>query len=127
MSNSSSSIWRDAIAVKKALAADGWVSPDTYDRYFEPVAEIPAVYLFLLTKEETFREALVAYVGMSEQLSVRLSGHPVLREIARPGFWPQRWFKPTPQADLRRVESKYITTFDPPWNVQGRTRGVRLI
>lgn len=121
-----SPIWTNSEEQKCMLRDDGWVSPDTYDNYFESIIDGPAVYLFRVIDTYDYLSSFVGYVGMSERLSQRLSGHEVYREIQRPGVWPQRWFKPTPLAALREVEDGYIKKFDPPWNVQGRVRGVDL-
>ena len=119
-------VWTGARDVKMELVSDGWVSPDTYDKFFKPVISGPAVYLFLLTEMDTFDRALIAYVGMSKRLNQRLLGHEVLAQIERPGYWPMRWFKPVPAAELRDIERNYIKKFDPPWNIIGRPRGVVL-
>ncbi len=118
--------WQNAKSVKTSLLDDGWVSPDTYDGYFTPITDSPAVYLFLQHDAETFERAFFAYVGMSENLKNRMSGHPIFADLWRPGYWPQRWFKAVETDRLREVEVSYIRKFDPPWNVQGRKRGVDL-
>ncbi|KRS17518.1 hypothetical protein [Roseovarius indicus] len=120
--------WLDSKEIKKALVEDGWRSPDTYDNFYCTAPLSPAVYLFLLhdVEKEFYSKALVAYVGMSVQLACRWHGHEILNEISVPGYWPMRWFKPTPERKLRQVERKYIQKFDPAWNVIGRTRGVAL-
>lgn len=118
--------WGDAAKIRGALAADGWLSPDTYSKHFAPIISGAGVYLFLLTDTEAFDRAIVAYVGMSVRLSQRLSAHPVLRELQTPGYWTQRMFKPVPRGLVRETERQYIASFDPPWNVQGRVRGVEL-
>ena len=118
--------WAESRKIRFDLVSDGWVSPDTYDSYFTPVTFGPAVYLFLLTDMEIFSSGMVAYVGMSKRLRNRLAAHEILKKIDRPGYWAMRWFKPTPAADLRDIERKYITKFDPPWNIIGRPRGVVL-
>jgi hypothetical protein len=109
-----------------ALVADGWRTPDTYTECFESISDFSAVYMLLLVETEFFRKSMVAYVGMSTQLSRRLSGHPILRELSQTEHWPMRWFKPVPRSDLREVEAHYIRTLDPPWNLSGRRRGAFL-
>lgn len=116
----------DAQEVRAFLINDGWLSPDTYCNCFAPLNNDPAVYLFLLYQREDYREAIVAYVGMSTKLSQRMIGHEVLAELHAPECWPMRWFKPTRAQDLRTVEREYIARFDPPWNIIGRRRGVNL-
>ena len=118
--------WGDARAIQLGLIAEGWRTPSTYSDHFDEITDRPAVYLFLLMNRETYREAIVAYVGMSTRLSQRLSGHNILPLLSRDDLWPMRWFKPVERRDLRRVEREYITRFDPPWNIVGRRRGVKL-
>lgn len=118
--------WGDAQTVRSMLVRDGWVSPDTYSNCFRTITDIPAVYLFLLYRGENYQRALVAYVGMSTNLSQRMSGHEILAQISVPGCWAMRWFKPTQRQDLRMLEREYISRFDPPWNIVGRRRGVPL-
>lgn len=111
-------------ALRSELVGDGWKTPDTYCNCFSRITNRPAVYLFLLVDRATYDMGMVAYVGMSKKLSQRLTGHPVLGEIQDTGHWAMRWFKPVGECDLRQVEAKYITQFDPPWNINGRHRGV---
>lgn len=119
-------VWKKAQELTKMLVGDGWVSPNTYCNHFAPLTEGSAVYLFLLVKSEDYQEALVAYVGMSVRLTQRIAGHNILPELDMPGYWPMVWFKPVAKAKLRETEAEYITAFDPPWNIQGRVRGVPL-
>lgn len=118
--------WSCQQEMQKALVADGWFTPDTYSNCFEPISDISAVYLFLVIDQPMYQRGFVAYVGMSKRLEQRLAGHSVLSESRRTGHWPMRWFKPTRRADLRIVEREYIARFDPPWNIIGRKRGVKL-
>jgi len=124
--------WLDAMDFRKSLVSDGWKTPNTYDNFFAFPTKGPAVYLFLLhgwdTKHDfhNFETALVAYVGMSKKLRQRWATHVVLREIEATGRYIQKWFLPTPDANLRDCERKLIKSFDPPWNIQGRKRGVAL-
>jgi len=113
--------------MRNNLARDGWVTPDTYDNCFNPVIDGPSVYLFLLYPRWDFGSALVAYVGMSTQLSKRLEGHPILTELNKLDCWYMRWFKPTSKHTLRVIERKYIHKFDPPWNIIGRKRGINNV
>ena len=121
-----SSILTDARALKASLISDGWVSPDTYSREFSAVKRVPAVYLFMLHDAETFINAAVAYVGMTQDLKQRWSGHEVLAQIDHPDYWTMRWFKPTTPENLRDTESGYILKFNPPWNLIGKRLGVDL-
>jgi hypothetical protein len=106
---------------------EGWRTPNTYtSRFFGVPDDSPAVYMFLLYDQESFTKAFVGYVGMSKRIARRLDGHPILSELNQTSFWPMRLFKPTPVVDLRRVELSLIQKFDPPWNIQGRKRGVKL-
>lgn len=111
-------------ALRRFVEDDGWFTPNTYGKEFRPIEAAPAVYLFMMTEDLTFERGLIAYVGMSANLKQRLAGHPVLAEIDKEGRWVTPWFKPTGKRDLSRVERKYIDRFDPPWNIQGRKRGI---
>ena len=122
--------WREARRLKRALVGDQWMTPDTYDNCFSDPTTGAAVYLFLIHGwDETdglddFGVALVAYVGMSRQLAKRWEKHPTLTEIKATGRYVQRWFRPTPAAHLRAQELHLIKAMDPPWNIQGRKRGL---
>lgn len=118
--------WGDAKSMANDLVGDGWVSPDTYSNSFSPVTNRPAVYLFLLHETNTYRRAMVAYVGMSRTLLQRLSDHNILPDLHATGYWPMRWFKPVRTDSLRTVERAYIEKYDPAWNIIGRRRGVQL-
>lgn len=119
-------VWREAKEIKSELLSDGWASPNTYDAYFKPLRNSPAVYLFLLHERETFQRAVVAYVGMSGRLAQRIAGHNILPMLDVEGYWPMIWFKPVKKRDLRETEGVYIRKFAPPWNIAGRVRGVQL-
>lgn len=108
------------------FVADGFKSPDTYSQYYAYPIDGPAVYAFVVIDTDTYLNGLVAYVGMSRNLEQRWISHPVLPMISRPGFHVKRWFKPVAKDDLRRIEREYIQRFDPPWNLQGRKRGVQF-
>lgn len=121
--------WLDARKLKAELAADGWLSPDTYCNHFAALDDNPALYLFLLHKPYAegllgFERAIVAYVGMSRKVRSRLAAHDAQREIQAADGWVMRWFKPTPAQDLRETKSHYVRRFDPPWNIAGKARGV---
>ena len=77
--------WRNQQAFTAALYEDGWGTPNTYCNKFRPLISGPAVYLLLLVKTETYREAMVAYVGMSARLKQRIANHNILPELERPG------------------------------------------
>lgn len=111
---------------RRQLRAEGWKTPDTYCNNFAEFSNEPAIYLFLLYETWDYENAFVAYVGMSTQLKTRMSGHSVFSAIDQPGYWPMRWFKPTPKNDLRVKEAALIAETAPPWNIQGRKRGVVL-
>ena len=122
--------WTDAQKASALLVDEGWLCPDTYSKDFSPIIDKPAVYLFQLynTEDFSFTKALFAYVGMSTRLKFRLSRHEILRQIqdqySWPYYWLCRWFKPTKIDDLRAVEQSYIERFNPPWNIQGKHRGI---
>ena len=123
---SKSGAWVDQQDFTAGLFKDGWGTPNTYCNQFRPLITGPAVYMLLLVNTETYREAMVAYVGMSEKLKQRISGHNILPELDRPGYWAMVWFKPTPKQELRDAEASLILAYDPPWNIQGRRRGMVL-
>jgi len=118
--------WQCADTWGGNLTSDGWYTPDTYNNGCRSITNEPAVYLFLLHETHTYKKAIVAYVGMSTNLKQRMQSHPILNEIWQPGYWPQRWFKPTPKTELRGTEAELIAEINPPWNIQGRKRGVLL-
>ena len=124
--------WWEARKLRRSLVGDGWKTPNTYDNcYAEPISDA-AVYLFLLHGWDSrddfhdFESSLVAYVGMSKSLSRRWKSHPILREIEATGRYVQKWFLPVREDDLRDQERDLIKKYDPPWNIQGRSRGVQL-
>lgn len=108
------------------MVSDGWKTPDTYNNHFDMPGLFPAVYLFALFDPDRFDKALVAYVGMSKQVSARWAGHNILPELRESQYWPQRWFKRVKPAQLRVEEARLIQAFDPPWNIIGRRRGVMV-
>lgn len=112
------------LALKDGLAADGWRTPDTYGREYKAVPASAGVYLFLLYTDEFFHKAQVGYVGMSVDIRRRWTGHEILAQMVDAGRWTQRWFKPISAEDLRRTEASYIVKFNPPWNINGRPRGL---
>lgn len=118
--------WNCSRAITDALEGDSWVSPNTYCNKFSPLRNVPAVYLFMLFRADDFRESLIAYVGMSTKLKQRIDSHDILPSVQSQGFWTKVWFKPVAKNLLRETEAKYITQFDPPWNIQGRVRGLVL-
>lgn len=106
------------------LYEDGWHTPDTYGLEFRPAPSSPGVYLFLLYTDYLYHKAQVAYVGMSLDIRRRWSGHEILSELGGAGHWTQRWFKQTSASELREVEASYIIKFNPPWNINGKPRGI---
>lgn len=123
---------RDEFAkLKSALVADGWVTPNTYDRAYVPCPEGPGVYLLLAVDRNFYDNGFVAYVGMSMILTRRIGDscgdrrHSVIREIDSLNLWPQRWIKETEADQLRATERFYIEKFDPPFNIIGRRKGFR--
>ena len=116
--------WHDAHEVSLALVDDGWMSPNSYSNHWDEPGNFSAVYLFQVHDRETLRKSLVAYVGQSIYIKMRLSGHEVLRALNHPDVWVKRWFKRTSRERLDETELRYIQQFDPPWNIQGKRRGV---
>ena len=115
------------VEIRDRLISDGWLTPNTYGKEYGRAGDFPACYVFLCVDSEELGlpecGALVGYVGMSKQLAVRWSGHPILREFPDI-FYVQKWFKPTPVDALREVERNLIHQFNPAWNIAGRRRGV---
>lgn len=131
-SNGEVARWLPARDLQRHLMSAGWKTPDTYDNcYSEPITG-PAVYLFLSFTTDPrdglpdFDRALISYVGMSTRLYARWSAHRILKEIEGRSRYLQRWFKPTAKEELRGEEYRLIQEYDPPWNIQGRKRGVLL-
>lgn len=118
--------WKCSREITDSLEADAWVSPNTYCNKFAPLENAPAVYLFMLFRADDFKESIVAYVGMSTKLKQRIDSHDILPSVQKQGFWTKVWFKPVAKTLLRETEAQYITRFDPPWNIQGRVRGLVL-
>ena len=116
--------WKCAEQITDCLERDEWVSPNTYCNRFAPLRNVPAIYLFMLFRADDFKESLVAYVGMSTKLKQRIDSHDVLPIVQGHGFWTKVWFKPVAKSLLRQTEAEYIARFDPPWNIQGRVRGL---
>jgi hypothetical protein len=112
--------------IRSQLIDDGWRTPNTYCNVFEPIANVSAVYLFLMVDKAHYERGFVAYVGMSQNLKQRISGHPILLEIRDRGHWIMTWFRPQKKSSLRETEARYIARFDPPWNIVGKQRGVTL-
>jgi hypothetical protein len=115
----------DLQTIQSSLISDGWLSPNTYSSHFSSPESKPSIYLFMLVDTDDFKRALVAYVGMSENLSQRLCVHEIKRELNQTKFWVPVWFKPIPSDDLRSVELNYIQKFNPPWNILGKRRGLQ--
>ena len=117
---------RDAQELTNALKKEGWRTPQTYCNCFDEAGNFPAVYLFLLVDPQTYRDCAVAYVGMSKRLLSRWNGHNILPQLEASPYWTQRWFMRVPAPRLREIEAEYIQRFDPPWNINGRRRGVKF-
>jgi hypothetical protein len=110
--------------LQAALIADGWRTPDTYGNHYESPKSEPSVYLFVLFKDDMFKRARVAYVGMTIDTIRRWSGHEILPQLDQAGRWTQKWFRPVSRDDLRKVEAVYIAQHNPPWNIIGKRRGI---
>lgn len=111
--------------LRQELEREGWRTPDCYSRSFDAEGDFSAVYLFMLVDRDGYERAMPAYVGMSTRLSQRWAGHPILTELEDLDQWVQRWFIRVSRPDLRSVEKAHIQRFDPPWNIIGRTRGLK--
>jgi len=110
-------------ALRQALIAEEWQSPNTYSNSFGEPPDGPGLYL-LVGWDAHFTSARAMYAGMSLRLARRLAGHPVMREIRDLGH-AQVWFKPLdlPLSELRAAERKLIRRFRPPFNIISRIRG----
>lgn len=111
--------------LRSCLEEFNWKTPESYCNAFADAGDFSAVYLFLMVDSVNFKRCLPAYVGMSTRLSQRWSGHNIIPELKFNQIWVQRWFLKVPTPDLRAVESRYIQTLNPPWNIVGRSRGVQ--
>ena len=118
--------WGDAMALRRDLEDDGWKTPNTYCKFFAPIPKGPGVYVLTVVETETFQRGFAAYVGMSNNLMLRLQNHNIIPLLERPGIHVMRWFKKVRPASLRETEASYIHRFDPPWNIAGKVRGVTL-
>jgi hypothetical protein len=124
--------WQNADELKKMLRSDGWKTPNAYcSDYDEPIRG-SAVYMFLVHGRDErdqwhdYDVVLVGYVGMSMRLRDRWKAHPVLAELSATRRYIQKWFRPSRAGELRERELALIQEFDPPWNIQGRRRGLLL-
>lgn len=122
--------WVLANDFNKELSKQGWHTPDTYNNCFSFAPSKPAVYLFTFYQADKrnglidFERLFVAYVGMSKNVKLRWQGHSILNQVRDRADYVQRWFLPIPVESLRIVEANLIQQFNPPWNIQGRKRGV---
>ena len=119
-------LFTDYPKLRTRLIAKGWRTPDTYSECFASLTQQSGIYLLLLVDQETFRRALVAYVGTSTNIARRLQKHPVLKDLESCPHFVMRWFLPSPKETLRAIEARHIKRFNPPWNVVHRPRGVVL-
>lgn len=117
----------DPQIICRELYDDGWRTPDTYvSDQFAEITCCSAVYALIAYPPNIFDRALIAYIGMSTDLVRRLQGHETLEELRSDGAYISRWWKPIPVCDLRETERRYIHKYDPPWNIIGRRRGIKL-
>ena len=123
--------WNCAKALTSNLADLGWKTPDTYGREFDVPERKSAVYIFILYAMDDdglpdYGRAIVAYVGMSTRLKTRWQSHDVYADLVSSGHYVQRWFCHKKKSEIRSEELGLIRRYDPPWNIQGRARGIAL-
>lgn len=110
-----------------ALIADGWQSPDTYDKHFAPLPQSAGVYILLAIQlsplEADYMKTKIAYIGMSTNLEKRLSPrHQAMACIQEGKYFAKRMFKECGKSELRKLEAELIRRFDPLLNVMGNRR-----
>ena len=114
--------------LQERLIKDGWKSPNTYGGEFGVVPCSAGVYLFTITDMSYSKPmkwgGLVAYVGMSKNLSKRVSAHPTKRKIDKLDLSLKVWFLPACADQIRDLERDLIRRFNPPWNLIGKKIGV---
>lgn len=117
---------------KEITDLTGWKTPNTYDG--DDLGDLPrgpGVYLLIRTSIVQDRSAKwgqrivrhVLYVGMSNNVSRRITTHEIIKALARKRDFVEVWFKRCPAARLRIREKKLIQEFDPPYNIIHRVRG----
>lgn len=118
--------WFSSQEICDSLKGDGWSTSDTYGNSWRPLPDGPGIYVILLhTRIKPF-DAIVAYVGMSTCLENRLSRpHEVKDTLWSDDHWPMVWWKSCENVSARDCERHYIHTFDPPYNLIGRRRGLQ--
>lgn len=117
--------WFLSADLDMALKKDGWKTSDTYGREYVSTPEAPGIYLFSLNRAPDYDRSIIAYVGMSKNISKRAYGkHHVKDKITTSNLWPMVWFKPCAEEALREEERRYIGIFDPPYNIVGRKFGI---
>lgn len=109
------------------LIEEGWMSPDTYAKNFSYLPNGPGLYILagfqLSAVDADFGAFKICYVGMSENLANRLGCHPVSPLVRQQGFHLHRMFKTCAKDELRKSESALIRRYNPPFNINGKTRG----
>jgi len=117
-----------------------WKTPNSYGEEYQKLPSAAGIYLLALCSfrrnKKTFKASVrhkVLYVGQSTNIANRIESHPVLRELKERfdkrlesylGFDYVIVFFKEFKDSLRRIEAEYIQGFNPPYNIQGRRRGV---
>lgn len=106
-----------------------WLTPRTYSSNYQELRDEPAIYALV---DRGFRGRSrclyfrVLYIGQSVKLKSRLATHPLFRELRKDERFQEvvPFFQPCEKRHLRKVERKFIRGFNPPFNLQCRTRGL---
>ena len=112
--------------LRDLLYTKGWRTPNTYSEHWDQIPAGPGVYLFLECDLDSHPvQGRVLYVGMSTNLALRHRSHEVAYELAKTIRFFQTWFLPiADEGCLRSIERDLIATYNPPYNIVGRRRGV---
>jgi len=109
-----------------------WFTPNTYtSKIYSCLPKASGIYAIVKATLDLYNrrcEKEVMYVGMSQNIAQRYSGHEIRKMIEEdlgedPLPWLQIYFFRCSD-NLRDVEREIISGINPPYNIAGRTRGV---
>lgn len=109
-----------------------WLTPNTYtSKIYSCLPKASGIYAIVkatLDEYYTLCKKEVMYVGMSQNIAQRHTGHEIKKMIESDmgedqGPWLQVFFFEC-EDRLRDVEREIISGINPPYNIMGRTRGV---
>jgi excinuclease UvrABC nuclease subunit len=107
---------------------EGWKTPDCYSNAYAPLPHTSGVYLLVLaTMKDGLLDHEIVYIGQSRNIAKRLTGHNIKKlcqEYYGPKAFIKVYFKHYANGLLRRRERRLIQRFNPPFNLQHRTRGI---